>query len=354
MLEERPWQKTLVRPNESIRSAIQSLDIAALQIVLVVNDEGQLLGTVTDGDVRRAILKGIDINSSVTSIMNRLPKTTAKDESDTLRRERMRRDQLHQMPVVDSEGRVVGLVSIDSLVAPAQTMPNWVVLMAGGLGKRLRPLTDSAPKPLLEVGNKPLLETILDSFANLSFRHFYISVNYKAEMIKRHFGDGSRFGVEIRYLEEDRPLGTAGALRLLPAQPDAPLIVMNADLLTRVNFRNLLDYHRERQATATMAVREYDFEVPYGVVAIEDGRIKKIEEKPVHSFFVNAGIYVLNPDLLELIPSGTRFDMTALFDRVLATGRATSVFPIREYWIDVGRQDDLVRANGAYEQEFKA
>ena len=221
--------------------------------------------------------------------------------------------------------------------------------MAGGLGSRLQPLTEDKPKPLLSVGDKPILETILESFIEQNFRRFYISVNYKADAIKKHFADGGRWNAEIRYLEEETRLGTAGALDLIPERPELPLLVMNGDLLTRVNFRDLLDYHLDQKAQATMCVREYDFQVPFGVVEIEDHHILSIDEKPVHRFFVNAGIYVLEPGLIDLIPKGEYFDMTDLFARAIEKGHETQAFPIHEYWIDVGRIDDLDRANHDHE-----
>jgi len=224
--------------------------------------------------------------------------------------------------------------------------------LAGGLGSRLQPLTEDKPKPLLSVGDKPILETILESFVEQNFRRFYISVNYKADAIKEHFADGGKWNAEIRYLEEEPRLGTAGALDLIPERPELPLLVMNGDLLTRVNFQDLLDYHRDQKAEATMCVREYDFQVPFGVVEIDDHNIRSIDEKPVHRFFVNAGIYVLEPGLIDLIPKGEYFDMTDLFARALEKGYETQAFPIHEYWLDVGRIDDLDRANHDYQNGF--
>ena len=205
---------------------------------------------------------------------------------------------------------------------------------------------------MLSVGDKPILETILESFVEQNFRRFYISVNYKAQVIKNHFGEGGKWNAEIRYLEEETRLGTAGALDLIPERPELPLLVMNGDLLTRVNFQDLLDYHRDQKAQATMCVREYDFQVPFGVVEIEDHKIQGIDEKPVHRFFVNAGIYVLEPGLIDLIPKGEYFDMTDLFARALEKGCETQAFPIHEYWLDVGRIDDLDRANHDYQNDF--
>jgi NDP-sugar pyrophosphorylase family protein len=225
--------------------------------------------------------------------------------------------------------------------------------MAGGLGNRLRPLTEDVPKPLLKVGRKPLLETILETFRSHEFRNFYISVNYKAEMIKAHFGDGEKWKCTIRYLEENDRLGTAGALGLIPETPTQPLLIMNGDVLTNVDFSSLLSFHGEHQAKATMCVREFDFQVPYGVVNIDEHRITGIVEKPVHSFFVNAGIYVIDPELLSFVPKSGSFDMPDLFASALDKGMPTAAFPIREYWTDIGRIDDFHRANGDYASIFE-
>jgi NDP-sugar pyrophosphorylase family protein len=229
---------------------------------------------------------------------------------------------------------------------------NWVVLMAGGLGTRLAPLTDNCPKPLLKVGNKPILETIIENFISHGFKRFYLSVNYKAEMIEEYFGDGSRWGAEIRYLREDKKMGTAGALGLIPEPLTQPFLVMNGDLLTKVNFSQLLNFHQEQNAHATMCVREYDFQVPYGVVSVDKHRIKSIEEKPVHRFFVNAGIYVLDPEAVSLIPADMPYDMTSLFEQMTANEREVIAFPVREYWLDIGHRDDFERAAGDFARIF--
>ncbi len=349
----KDWRETLIGPTATIHQAIKAIDSSSRQIALVVDGEDRLLGTVTDGDIRRAILRGADMDAPVGNVMKDEPHVARESDSNESLLNRMVSESVRQFPLLDDGGRVTGLVYIDDLMSPAEKRDNWVVIMAGGLGTRLRPLTDSAPKPLLPVGDKPLMETIVEGFLEHEFRQFYISVNYKAEMIKEHFGDGEKWNATIRYIHEDRPLGTAGALRLIKDRPEAPIIVMNGDLLTRVNFQHLLDYHREHKARATMCVREYDFQVPFGVVKIADNRITGIDEKPLHSFFVNAGIYVLDPELIDLIPKGEFFDMTTLFEAIIAAEHNTAVFPIREYWIDVGRINELNQANGDFGKEFK-
>jgi dTDP-glucose pyrophosphorylase len=345
------WKQTLLKPAATIKEAIACIDSVGLQIALVVNEDGQLLGTVTDGDVRRAILRGVSMDASVSEVMNQNPTTAReRDDQETLLA-LMRQRRLHQIPVLDATWRVVGLEVIDDLIKP-QPISNPVVLMAGGLGSRLQPLTAERPKPLLQVGPKPILETILDAFVGAGFHRFYVSVNYKAEMIEDHFGDGSRWGVEISYLRERQPLGTAGALSLLPQLPSTSFVVMNGDLLTRLNLKHLLDFHTEQGVAATMCVREYEMQVPYGVVQTRSHRILDIQEKPTTKYLVNAGVYVLQPTALAHVPKDSFLDMPDLFKRLMDSGNDTAVFPIREYWLDIGRVDDLRRANGEYDERF--
>lgn len=347
----KDWTKTLISPDCSIQELIQVIDAGALKIALVVDEEHRLLGTVTDGDVRRGILDGISFDRPARDVMNPEPTVSQSSEGREQLIQRMRQKQISQIPVLDHYGRVIGLEILEGLLQPSWR-DNQVVLMAGGLGTRLRPLTDDSPKPLLKVGGKAILETILENFREHGFRSFYISVNYHAEKIEEHFGDGSFWGVEIRYLREKQRMGTAGALSLLPEFPLQPSIVMNGDLLTKVDFGNLLDFHREHRAVATMCVREYDFQIPYGVVRVDGHRLIAIDEKPVQRFFVNAGIYVLEPEAMELIPVGSPFDMPALFEKLLELRKETVVFPIREYWLDIGKMSDFERANVEFVEVF--
>ena len=270
-----------------------------------------------------------------------------RDEMLTL----MRRVTLRHLPLINDAGRVVGLAALNELIG-ATDRPNWVVLMAGGEGRRLRPLTDEIPTPLLRVGGIPILEVILRGFLKHHFGRFYISVNYHADKIRNHFGDGHAWKADIRYLEESQPLGTAGPLSLIDEVPAAPIVVMNGDLMTTVNLDQLIDYHTEQGAAATMAVREYDIKVPYGVVAMDGNRITGIEEKPTHRFFVNAGVYVLEPEALLLVPHDQFFDMPDLFRRLIESGHGTTAFPVREYWLDIGQKDDFHRAGREFSRVF--
>lgn len=348
----RDWKKVLVLPETPIFEVIRIIDGSAMQIALIIDQDTRLIGSVTDGDIRRGILKGIPLHCPVQQVMNRNPVTARLNDGRENILIIMKMKELHQIPVLDEEGCVVGIEFLTELLQPCE-LENIVVLMAGGLGSRLRPLTNECPKPLLQIGSKPILETILGNCVEYGFRHFYISVNYKAEMVKDYFKDGSQWGVDIRYIHENNPMGTAGPLGLLPGEIVAPLLVMNGDLLTKVNLQQLLDFHRGHQAQATMCVREYDFQVPYGVVKIDRHRLVGIEEKPVHSFFVNAGIYVLNPTVLQFIPQNEYFDMPTLFEKIISENFEVAVFPIREYWLDIGKIGDYERANGEYREVFE-
>jgi dTDP-glucose pyrophosphorylase len=345
------WKKTIVAPTAPITEAIRIIDASSLQICLVVDADETLLGTITDGDIRRAILKMVPLTDAVTAIMNANPISGAAGQSRASLLTLMRSRRIHQLPILDSHGHVLDLMLLEDLIQ-SDRPDNWVVLMAGGLGTRLRPLTEDTPKPMLKVGSKPLLEIILDNLIKQGFHRFYISVNYLGEVIKDHLGDGSRLGVDIRYLDETKRLGTAGPLSLIAAPLDKPLVVMNGDLLTKVDMRRLLAFHTEHDARATLAVRDYEFQVPYGVVRVEQNEVVAIDEKPVHSFFVNAGIYVLEPEVVGGIPKDTFFDMPTLFERLMAEGRKTVAFPVREYWLDIGRMDDFTQANREFLEEF--
>jgi len=351
-MREKDWQRNLIDPGTSIIEAMKIIDDSALQIALVVDDQSRLLGVVTDGDIRRALLKGLSLEEPVHLIMNR--NFTAADQQASAEEilGLMRRKSLHHIPLVDSQGRVAGLKVLDAMIQPPR-LDNWVVLMAGGQGTRLRPLTEHTPKPMLQVGNKPMLEIILENFVDQRFQKFFLALHYKADMIEANFGDGSRWDVSIQYLREEQPLGTAGALGLLPERPQSPTIVMNGDLLTKVNFQHLLNFHQTYRAVASMCVRDFHFQVPYGVIGLDQHHLLRIDEKPVQQFFVNAGIYVLEPQVFDLVPKDTYLDMPALFNKLIQEGFETVAFPIREYWMDIGQLDDFKRANGEYFDKFQ-
>lgn len=342
----------LLTLDATVHHAVEVIDRSAGKIALVVDEGGHLIGTVTDGDVRRGLLHGVAFEGPVDPIVNRHPRIARVSEDKVALLARMRQDRLRQLPLVDENGLLVGLETLADLLLQGRR-DNWVVLMAGGEGRRLRPLTESVPKPMLSVGPKPLLETIIESFIAAGFHKFFLSVNYKAEQIERHFGDGSDFGAEIRYLREDAPLGTAGSLSLLPETPAAPFIVMNGDILTKVDFGQILDFHRDHHAAATMCVREYSTQIPYGVVRMKGHTLLGIQEKPMLRHFVNAGVYVLEPKALDHIAPHRPMTMPDLFDALLeGDPSCCCVCPIREYWLDVGQMADFERANDEFSVIF--
>lgn len=337
------FENIVLSSGASVRDALKAIDKGAIHFALVVDDDRRLIATVTDGDARRGFLRGVGLDSSVTEIMRLNPLVVHVRDGRGSALKLIRDHKLLGVPVVDDDGYVVGIEVIDELVGPP-TRDIWVVLMAGGLGVRLRPLTETVPKPMLPIGGKPILETIVRNLSGQGFRRFFVSVNYRREVIQSYFGDGSDFDVEIDYLVEADPLGTAGALSLLPRRPDKPFIVMNGDLLTTVPFQNLMRFHEEHRADATVCIRQYVAEVPFGVVKFEGEKMIGIEEKPKHHHMVSAGIYVLGPTALDYIKPGARCDMPEVLELLVAAGKTVCVFPAQESWLDIGRMDDLERA----------
>jgi len=341
----KSWNKSLLPPEATVEDAKRVLDSDSMRIVFVVSEKGRLLGIVTQNDYRKSILKYVDNHAPITSIMNDNPKTVLVTDSESVIGELFIKTHLMHLPVVDEDGILVNVEYYDEHLM-IDSQDNWMIIMAGGQGSRLRPLTTDTPKPLLKVGGKPILETIIDNCISYGFRKFYLSVNYKAQMIEDYFGDGSKWGIQISYLKEKKQKGTAGSLSLLPETPSKPFIVMNADLITDLNFQDLINFHLEHKSVATMCVKEYEFAVPYGVVGVNNGAIEKIDEKPVHKFFVNAGVYVLGPKVLKFLPENKPLDMTDLFSKVINGNQNTAVFPIHEYWLDIGSVGDYQNANG--------
>ena len=342
-----------VQPEATLREVLNVIDTGRLQIALVTDADRKLLGTVTDGDIRRAILAEKPLSSTATELMNRTPWTVGPEQSHDTVLAALRKRALHHAVVVDTDGHLLGLLLLEDLTDPAP-LENEVFIFAGGKGTRLRPLTESMPKPLVPVGGRPILERILDDLSAHGFKKAWLAVNYMAEQIEEAIGDGSRYGMRVDYIHEDKPLGTAGALSLLPERPRAPMLVMNADVLTALNPLYLLQYHAARNVSATMCVREYVVQVPYGVVQTDDDLFLGIEEKPVSRYFVNAGVYVLEPPALDALQTGERSDMTTLFSRLHDDGERVAVFPMREYWTDIGQHEDLERARADVKTVFDA
>lgn len=348
-------ERTFLEPQANLRAAIERIDAGAIEIALVLDEEGRLLGTVTDGDVRRALLAGAALEDPVEAIVHHDPVSADAATDDRALLRLMTEHSVDQIPLVEDE-RVVDVAFLRDLVTAtghAAMAENPVVLMAGGAGMRLRPLTERTPKPMLPVGDRPLLKTALDQISSAGFHRVLIAVNHHAEVIEEHFADGSRFGVDIAYLRESAPLGSAGALRLAAAELDRPFIVMNADLLTNVRLPALMRFHREEENIVTVGVRRYALDLPYGVVEMDGTRVRSLREKPRLSFFVNAGLYAVDPTAISLVSTlPERFDMTDLLDAALAARARVGGFPVREYWLDVGHLADYDRAHEDHATHF--
>jgi dTDP-glucose pyrophosphorylase len=338
-----PWRAALLPQTASLQQAIRCLDESGLQIVILVDDDARMVGALTDGDVRRGLLRGLTLSSPAKQVVHREPMVVPPQWGRDAVLQLMQANKIHQLPVVDDERRVVGLHLWDDLLVPAQRS-NLLVIMAGGKGTRLRPHTENCPKPLLQVGSKPMLEHIIERAKSEGFKRFVLAVHYLGHMIADYFGDGSRWHVQIEYLREQAPLGTAGALSLLPAMPDGPFLVTNGDVLTDIRYGELLDFHCRNKAAATMAVRLHEWQHPFGVVKTRGVDIIGFEEKPVSRSHINAGIYVLEPHAVHLLEAGQHCDMPTLFERLQQKAERAIVYPMHEPWLDVGRPDDLRRA----------
>jgi len=348
-------QSLFISPDHSIRAAMACIDRGACGIALVVDQERRLLGTITDGDVRRAVLAGTDLESPVSVLLARkistqYPKPVTSQlgaKRETLL-ELLHKNVLRQLPILDNDGKVVDLVMVDDLI-PTQDLQLQAVIMAGGLGTRLRPLTEDLPKPMLPLGGKPLMELVIEQLRQVGIRRVNVTTHYKPGKISDHFGDGSSFGVELNYVNEDKPLGTGGALGLIDA-PTEPMLVINGDILTKVDFRAMLAYHQEQHAVMTVGVRQYDIKVPYGVIECEGPRVCALKEKPQMHFLVNAGVYLLEPKVYEFIPNGEHFNMTDLIRWLLDSDHIVASFPIIEYWLDIGQLADYEQAQNDMKQ----
>lgn len=340
------WRKTLLPAEASLQDAIRNLDESALQIILVVSADGSLVGTITDGDIRRGLLRGMNMSSPIDSIIHRAAMVVPPQMSREMVLHLMQANVLNALPVVDESRHVAGLHLLKELLTPKQR-PNLMVIMAGGQGTRLRPHTENCPKPLLPVGGKPMLEHIIERARAEGFKHFVLALHYLGHMIEDHFGDGSRWQVRIDYLREKSPLGTAGAISLLNPRPNEPFVVSNGDVLTDIRYGELLDFHSRHGAAATMAVRLHEWQHPFGVVRTKGVDIVGFEEKPVARSHINAGIYALEPSALDLLKVGEHCDMPTLFGRLQDQAARTIVYPMHEPWLDVGRTEDLNKANSS-------
>ncbi|MBK26600.1 MAG: alcohol dehydrogenase [Halobacteriovorax sp.] len=343
-------QALTISLENSILDTIKVIDEGTTKIALVV-DGKSIVGVVTDGDIRRHILKGNSLEEPVSKLVSKKPVTIKENTPKEEVLQMMKKFEVKHIPVVNDKDELIGLECLDLLFF-TEKIDYPVVLMAGGLGTRLGELTKNKPKPLVELDTQPILEKIIEQFKNQGFWNFHISVNHMANQIIDYFGDGEKWGVKIQYLKEKEKLGTAGALSLLSKKANCPIIVMNADLLTSVKFKHFVDFHFEQDSFASMAVREYEFNVPFGVLNLEQENITNIQEKPSQKFFVNAGIYVLSPQVLDILEPGKHIDMTQLFSKLIEMKKKVVAFPIREYWLDIGQPKDLERAQTDVKKHF--
>ena len=342
-------KKFLVSPDEPLRTVIAVIDRNASGIALVVDKKRRLLGTITDGDIRRALLAGSDLESLAGKLVfqrvmsnNASPVTAYHTTPKHQLLETMRAYSLRHIPLVDEVGRVMDLALLSDF-DPETEQPLTAVVMAGGFGTRLRPLTNRVPKPMLPVGDRPLLESTVVNLRQAGINRIVVTTHYKREKIVSHFGDGSGFGVEINYLQEEQPLGTAGALRQVE-RCDGPILVINGDILTGLDFRAMRDFHQEQEADLSMAIRRVEHQLLYGMVESDGVMVTGLSEKPVFQYLANAGIYLLDPRVCELVPDDQPYQMTQLIDQLLAQKRRVVGFLIHEYWRDIGKMEDYRQA----------
>lgn len=340
------WKKAVISANASLLDAANNLTESALRIVLVVDAAGKLLGTVSDGDIRRGLLRGLTLQSDVNEVLRKNPLVAPEGMSQSLIRQLMVANKVLQVPEIDSDGRVICLHTWDEFIT-TESISNKMVIMAGGKGTRLRPHTENCPKPMLLVGDKPMLQHIIERARDEGFGEFLLSVHYLAHMIEDYFGDGSSLGVKIGYIHEGLPLGTAGSLSMISKLVNEPFVVTNGDVISDIRYSDLLEFHKRQESIATMAVRLHEWQHPFGVVQMDGLDIVGFEEKPLARSHINAGIYVLSPVALQELNHGEVCDMPTLFERLQARSYKTIAYPMHEPWLDVGRPADLDQANQA-------
>lgn len=340
--------KLKVLKTQKVIDALSILNSGGMQIALVINESDQLIGTISDGDIRRALLNNKSLNSSVLDIMNSKFLYIKDNEPRKNAVEIMKRNLITQVPILDDNGKITDMAFLHEFFKKNEEKKNAVVIMAGGLGKRLRPYTENCPKPMLRVGEKPILESLLEQFIESGFRKFFISVNYLKEQIMDYFKDGAPWGVEIKYLIEDKPLGTAGSLSLLPNNLDHPFIVINGDILTKFETHKLIDFHNENYSYATICVREHETTIPFGVVKADGLELKEIVEKPTYRDLVNAGVYTFESDVVNLIKKNSALDIPDLINLLKELNKKILICPIHEYWVDIGRHETLKEADKSW------
>ncbi|WP_413501278.1 nucleotidyltransferase family protein [Psychrobacter maritimus] len=338
------WTDVILTSKSSIRDAMRILDETALRIATVCDDDNKLLGTLTDGDIRRGLLLACNMTDSVSYVMNQNPFVAKQTYTRQQRIALMDKYDLLALPIVDHNDILVGLETLHQLLQPGK-IDNPVFIMAGGFGTRLRPLTDHCPKPMLSVGDKPMLEHLINQFIMFGFHDFYISTHYMPEIIHEHFGDGSKWNVSITYIHEESPLGTGGALGLLPKElPKLPLIMMNGDVLTKVDFKQLLEHHESHQFDATMCVRELEYKISFGVVESQGSLITSMVEKPTYHYNINTGIYVLSPECVSSVAKNTKLDLPTLLADRMEKNQKVGIYTSYDYWLDIGQLADYQKA----------
>ena len=336
------YRDLILPPSATLLEAMKKIDSLASQIALIARKDDFLLGTLTDGDIRRALLNGEKLEASCEIAMNKSFLSFSLESGYASMQRIMKEKKIRHVPIVDGDGRVVSIVSLEEF--EESNLPYPVLIMAGGKGTRLLPKTENCPKPMLPINGKPMLEILLERCISSGFREFYFSVNYLKRQITDYFGDGSKWGANIKYLVEDIPLGTAGSLSLMPSNIQEPFVVLNGDVLTKLDFSQILSFHNEHDADATLCVREYEYSVPFGVVNTSGVQLVGFEEKPTYRYMINAGVYVINPKLLRLLPKNNPIDMPDFLKLAKDSSHNVIACPIYEYWIDVGRHDTLKQA----------
>ena len=340
----RDWRAAKVSPEDSLLKTMAVINQTTYGMALVVDEQDHLLGAVVDGDIRRAVLGNMSLDTPLEKVMKRNPVTAPQGHAAEVYLDLMLSNNIQQLPLLGEEGKVLGIVLLKDLHAELAGGLK-AVIMAGGLGTRLQPLTNSQPKPMLSVGEKPIMEHVLDRLRKSGIREVVVSTHYKSELIQDRFSDGASCGLEINYTREEHRLGTIGSLRLLRNQLREPFLVVNGDVLTTLDFSAIHHFHHAQKADMTIAVKKQSFHVPYGVVKVEREWVLGLEEKPSFSMFINAGIYLINPDVIELIPDGVAFDAPELIDKLISLRMRVSAFPVLEYWIDIGKPADYEKAN---------
>jgi dTDP-glucose pyrophosphorylase len=346
-IEQKRWESSVIPDDSSVEQVILNLEQTALKVALVTNSEGQFVGIVTDGDIRRAFIGGAQLDSPVTKIMNSTAFVGHRQNTTHEVLALMEAHKIEHLPIIDDHNALIGLYVV-GIRAKQQSRHNRVVIMAGGQGLRLRPLTENRPKPMISIGGKPILEHIVTRFREQGFSDFTISINYLGESIKNYFANGVNLGVSIDYIEEDTPLGTAGSLRKLKRTNDLPFVVTNGDVISDIDYGDLLDFHCEQEAWATMAIRPFQLQNPFGVVETEGISITGIREKPVTRTHINTGVYVFDPRVVQSLPSSEFCQIPELFDHLREEGHRTIAFHLQDEWIDVGNIEDLARAENKF------